>query len=295
MNRLSVTLRNRFPALVPMTGLCLLIHLNTPGAEAQDNSVVELETTSAEGVAGTIDKKRRGPLVSVQQVHRPDRVTILVDATHPRDDLKPYPIQLDYYVNRHLFTSQVRSPELPGALGVDIGADVATPPFNFTVVAKVLHPNSTWTTVVQGAAEPQQFDNGNDDVASSGVYDCDLTRGEDSALGESIAITKGGTNTYAFTISDSTSENLSSTGVALTVSGTTGSATLTFNDAESSEVSGSVLYDSNGNITELDLTNEDGEAELFCSHATQEDDSETDANDSSESERTTELERLFKL
>jgi hypothetical protein len=109
-------------------------------------------TNVAEGVVGDMDKKSRSPRVTVTTISSETGVKLLVDAEERSDEFKKYPIQFDFYVNRQFFTSQIRSVELPGAIGVDIGPDVATTPFNFTVVAKVLHPNRVYTTVFTGAA-----------------------------------------------------------------------------------------------------------------------------------------------
>jgi hypothetical protein len=81
----------------------------------------------------------------------PARVKLLVDAYTIDDTFSKYPLRFDFFVNRKLFSTQMRSPELPGAIGVDIGTDIAAPPFNYTVVATVLHPNRSFTTVLNGA------------------------------------------------------------------------------------------------------------------------------------------------
>ena len=110
---------------------------------------------SAEGISGDIDDKHRAPVLSVS-ISRPTgsgpRVySILADAYVANDEFVQYPMRFDFYVNRTLFASQFRSKELPGPVGVDVGPSIAVPPFNYTVIATILHPNHTYTTIIQGA------------------------------------------------------------------------------------------------------------------------------------------------
>lgn len=233
-----------------------------------------LDPITTEGIANTLDKKSRGPILTVQEVHRPGRVTLLVDVVHRRDDLKPYPFQIEYFINRQHFTSQYRSPELSGALGVDIGSDVAVPPFNYAVVAKVLHPNNIWTTVAQGAVFPQDLDGGDTAVR----YDCDLERGEEIAIGENLRLVNTGTNTYSLSIEDSDSE-LEAATVSLTVVDGSGTGTVTFGDDEPISIAGELAVDSSGKIESVDMTNEDEDVNLLCTQVESDDDDSTDDSD----------------
>lgn len=257
-----------------------LAQTETSTDTATDEPSLALDPITTEGIANTLDKKSRGPILTVQEVHRPGRVTLLVDVAHRRDDLKPYPFQIDYYINRQHFTSQFRSPELTGALGVDIGSDVAVPPFNYAIVAKVLHPNNIWTTVAQGAAYPQDLDGG----AAAVRYDCDLERGEEIAIGENLRLVTTGTNTYSLSIEDSDSE-LEAATVSLTIVDGSGSGTVTFGDDEPISITGELAVDSSGQIESVDMTNEDEDVNLLCSQVeTDDDDTNDDSDDDSDDE-----------
>lgn len=113
---------------------------------------------TSEGIAGDIDKHHRSPFLSVSHKLENSSVKILADGYLPNKEFEKYPIQFDFFVNRRLFSSQIRSPELPGPIGIDVGRDIAAPPFNYTVVAKVLHPNKTYTTVINGAVFNNSLD-----------------------------------------------------------------------------------------------------------------------------------------
>ncbi len=109
-------------------------------------------TVMSPGLAGERDKNGRNPELFVTRVIGSDNVTLRVDAHVPNKEYQQYPIQFDFYVNRQFMTSQIRSQELPGPIGVTIGHDIATPPFNYAVVAKVLHPTRSTHSMVAGAA-----------------------------------------------------------------------------------------------------------------------------------------------
>ncbi len=128
----------------------------TPAPEptvAPSNPVI-----TSEGISGDVDKKRRGPLVSVGTHYSKgdgskgsEVAKILVDAVIQNGDYQQYPIRVDFFINRTLFASQIRSTELPGPLGVVIPSSTARVPFNYSVVATLLHPNREFTTVINGA------------------------------------------------------------------------------------------------------------------------------------------------
>ena len=111
---------------------------------------VSAEVSTYEGVSGDGDKGRRGPVLSVSHSVDSSGATILVDAYTPSSDFTKYPIRFDFYVNRSLYASQLRSSEQPGAIGVTVPTAVASVPFNFAIVATVLHPNRLYTSVAEG-------------------------------------------------------------------------------------------------------------------------------------------------
>lgn len=118
----------------------------------------ETVTNTVEGISGDIDRHHRAPLISVGLVPQGATSTaasafkILVAATIPNKTYARYPIRVDYFVNRRLVATQLQSEELPGPLGIDVDSTIAVPPFNYSVVATLLHPNRQFTTVLYGAA-----------------------------------------------------------------------------------------------------------------------------------------------
>lgn len=144
-----------------VAGTCIIS--TAPSPAAAEDKIVE-----AEGVVGDIDNSRRGPIVTfgVKNLRNPNRVQILVDTLMINSQFEKYPIRVDYYVNRELYKSQTRSVELPGALGIEVPESVAAVPFNFQIVATVLHPNRQYITLAQGAAFASDL---------VGTFDCSLT------------------------------------------------------------------------------------------------------------------------
>jgi hypothetical protein len=119
---------------------------------------VEAETTAPtstilthKGIGEFIDLKQRAPVLSVGVNRAENNVKLLVDATVENDEYKEYPIRFDFYVNRELVSTQLRSKELSGGIGIDVPAKEAPIPFNYSVVATLLTPNRTFTTIINGA------------------------------------------------------------------------------------------------------------------------------------------------
>jgi hypothetical protein len=138
--------------------LALTTILATPNTHAQVSQDPVLTT---EGISGDIDKKRRGPVLSVGVHHNATdssgarggaaNTTLLVDAYIPNKEYERYPIRFDFFVNRKLVSSQLRSVELPGPIGLEVTSEMASIPFNYSVVATLLHPNREFTTILNGA------------------------------------------------------------------------------------------------------------------------------------------------
>lgn len=227
-----------------------------------DSSVLNTE----EGINGEMDKKRREPTVSVETIVQTNNVKLLVDAYIAASEYQKYPIQFDFYVNRHFFTSQIRSSDLPGPIGVDIPPSLATPPFNFTVIAKTLHPNSVYTTVFNGAAFTSNV---------SGSLDCTLTtnaEGDESVeyVANSVSPTQSGNDSISVQFeTDSTPEGHSvELTSSVTLSGTTASGNLNITvdggETQTVEVSGDSAKDGD-DLTSLNLSSSDGSVTLVCS------------------------------
>jgi len=157
-------------------------------AQNEDESGSSSDGTvlTTEGISNDVDKKRRSPVVSAstQYSAKTNTAKILVDAYIPNEDYQKYPIKFDFYVNRSLYASQIRSTELPGPIGIDVGASTATVPFNFAIVATLLHPNREFTTVLNGAVFATNL--------TSTLPSCSLTFTAQGTAGASSS----GTTTY---------------------------------------------------------------------------------------------------
>jgi hypothetical protein len=146
----------RYLAVSTIIALTSLAQL--PVTVAQESEIVS-DVSTGEGIVGDIEKHRRAPVILSSTVSGTDVVKILVDSYVPNEEMRPYPIQFDFFINRQLFASQIRSVQQPGAIGVDIGTDVAVPPFDYTVIARVLHPSRTFTSVLTGTVAKSEAQN----------------------------------------------------------------------------------------------------------------------------------------
>lgn len=111
----------------------------------------------AEGVVGTIDKKRRSPVFSVEPKVSPEKVEIILNTTIPADEYEPYPVRFELFVNDKFVTSKYQPAELRGPLSFEITPELATAPFKYVISATLLHPNRQFVTVAQGAIYEQDF------------------------------------------------------------------------------------------------------------------------------------------
>ena len=105
-----------------------------------------------EGINNSIDKKRRNPVITVKTSYVTDTSTakIIVDSYIPNTDFEKYPVKFEYFINKKLFTSQIRNVSTTGDLGIDVGPDIAPVPFAYSIVATLLHPNRQYITVAEG-------------------------------------------------------------------------------------------------------------------------------------------------
>ncbi len=255
-------------------GLSLFGLHGIPSAQAQTATPTPAASSAnvlvSEGIAGDVDKHHRGPLVSIGIKREGTVVKLLVDTSIQNEQYSKYPVQVDYYVNRMHFTSQLRSNALPGPLGIDVGADYAVPPFNYSVVAKLLHPNREFTTVIEGAV--YEFD-----LASS--LDCTLTRPvadeadtsrvyTESAVSmvqlsnDTLLLNAASLKTPNKTFSASINGNVLVKSPDLSASGT---VTIVENEKSSSiEMTGSFTT-SDAKLASLSLSSSDGETVIECS------------------------------
>jgi hypothetical protein len=256
---------------------------------AQDDSEELIEryrgpTLSTEGIQGSTDKKDRDPTLSVTEVPIPAseeggaRVKLLAYAEVASHEFKEFPIRFEFYVNQRLISTQVRSSDLDGPVGVDVTPDIATQPFNYSVVATVLHPNRQFTTMLTGASFASDL------VAS---LDCTATLafGDDEVgslfqvNGTQSAQRGNDTIELSFTAlrDDEEEEAEVSTTITLTrvpsstesdTIDATGSLTASVDgESKSESLTGSVTF-TEGELDAITLESESGETSLDCSAAT---------------------------
>ncbi|MCI5064688.1 hypothetical protein MRY87_03065 [bacterium] len=237
-------------------------------------STADQEIRTVVGVSGRDDKLARSPVVSVRVAPGDTKTTLFVDAYQRNSEYTLYPMQFELYVNRHLISTQYRSRTLPGPIGLDVGTDIATLPFNYTVIAKVIVPNGNpFTTVVEGAAFATPL---------AGELDCtatvssSLTGSTSEAYVENaVRISQTGNSTLRVEIAgEAITSDEELAGLLLAERGEDGAATGTFSGtftgAENSTtrfseaVTGTIVTNTRG-ISELDLTSEDGNVRLQCS------------------------------
>ncbi|MBX7143225.1 MAG: hypothetical protein K1X79_02125 [Oligoflexia bacterium] len=223
-----------------------------------------------EGIGDDVDRGHRNPTLSVEVKHVGQGIKILADATVSNEGYAHFPIKFEFFVNRKLFATQIRTTALPGPVGVDIGRDVAEPPFNYTAVATLLHPNRQFTTIIEGSVYAV-------DLATN--FDCSITRPADSE--DSVKLfTENGVNTIqsgndtlslAVNNAKSTGGGLTATlngSVVIKLSDYSATATLSYiegsAEAVSLELSGSVTVQ-DGKLSSLSLSSADGETTVRCS------------------------------
>ncbi len=236
-------------------------------ARAQSATEVSSDVLVGEGISGYMDRKHRNPIVSSRTVSRPGSVEILADAYIQNGDFDDAPIQFQFFVNRTLLKTQLRSVELPGAVGVTVTPDVATAPFNYSIVATTLHPNRTFTTVIHGAVFPTDL------VAT---FDCTLALTDTDGVVteyEASDVTSGqtGSDTLTLSLTEAASIDDSENTIDATATlndagaGSTGTLVTTKGDATlTHDVTGTITK-SGGTVTAIDFTSSDGLATLTCS------------------------------
>jgi len=249
----------------------LSIIFSTPHKVIAQDQSSNAAVIESEGISGDIDKKRRGPAVSVRTEYVPasngsaESMKILADAYIPSPDYQKYPIKFEWYINRTLFTTQWRSEGLPGPIGIDVPASVATIPFNYTLVATLLHPNREFTTVIEGAAFATNVGT---------TFSCSLAKpGTEPDVSliyvdSKASVTQTGNNslTLSFsssTLDDGTEADAVTANASISVSDQTSSGELTVNSDSAVAVSGTATS-SNGSITAFSVQSEDQSLDLTC-------------------------------
>lgn len=224
---------------------------------------------TTEGINGDADREHRAPLLSVGVVRASKVTQILVDASVQNGEYSNYPVRFDFFVNRKLFTSQMRSKALPGPIGIEVPIESVPPPFNYTVVATLLHPNRQFTSMVEGAVFATNL---------SATLDCTLSvpasASTESAVfvESSVGVTQSGADSLSLALSkakdESGSETIDANGsfsVNPNENSISGNLALSRAGKNSSHsLSGTTTF-SNGNLSAISLASSDGEMTLVCS------------------------------
>lgn len=259
------TLCRQFGLLFALVSLLLLGHnasAATPTPTPAAGSMI-----SSEGVSGDIDLKRREPVLSVSVSAGLTAATIYADAYVENDGTSKYPIKFDFYINRSLFASQIRSSELPGAVGITVPYSAAPLPFNYSVLAQVITPNRIFSTVLNGAVE--RVDPTPAPTLTSRL-DCSFT---DNSLSPSVTYTaedaqfmeSGSSVSAAFDVVDAEENNLSLQ-LAASENSSSLSGTLTISNSDGSwtkDISGS-FQKAEGLLTAISLSSSDNKERLEC-------------------------------
>jgi hypothetical protein len=253
-----------FAAICLLAGYMMAI---APALKAQDDTTaVTAATITGEGINGDVDKHRRAPTVTVGVHNNGSNVQILVDAYIADEEYADYPIQFEFFINRKFFTSQIRSKDLPGPIGIDVSSSTAAVPFNYTIIATTLHTNRQFKSIVNGAVFSSNL---------SSTFDCTLTTGVNSDQSVEYVVNNANlsqttNNNLTLNIeTNSTPEGHSVKAAAtITVTGTTATASLVIaeDEGESKTIALSGTAEKTDNkLTSLTLNSEDSDVALSCS------------------------------
>jgi hypothetical protein len=180
-------------------------------------------------------------------------------------------VRYDFYVNRKLIQTQIRSKALPGPIGIDIGPDIAQLPFNYTVVATILVPNREFKTIIEGAVFASNL---------SGTFECTLTTEGSSETDDEIytasnvQTVQSGNQSFAlaFEAADSTGARTVKFSANVTVASgadntlrTSGAMAINRSGVTQNVTGSGEGALTNDLLSEFDLVTEDGAVELSCS------------------------------
>lgn len=215
-------------------------------------------TQVTEGISGLRDKYGRDPILTVSREVIGDSVQILVDTQVSDDELQKYPIRYDFFINRNFVTSQIRSPELPGPIGITVGKET-TLPFTYTVMATIIHPSRTFSSVINGAAYANEI--------TSAALTCSVTYQTLTYTTENVTLIQSAEGQLALNLKAELEDESD-----VTVSGTVllsdsqASSTLTVEkdgQTESIETSGTVEKEGN-TVEELSLADSTDKITINC-------------------------------
>jgi len=265
-------MRPILPLLFVIAACCL-----TDMASAE-TAQVSGSVNTTEGVSGFLDKKRRAPSLSVG-VSRgaADAVKLLADAYVANEEYTEYPIKFEFFVNRALVATQIRSKELTGAVGIDVDPKTTPFPFNYTVIATVLGPNRTFTTVLNGAAFSSDLTGGGSITSCTlALSDTVTTQSETTArtfTADTVVLSQTSNSTLQIdfetsTLSDGTKGDNVVVKATISVDGekASGGVTVTEGDkATTTTATTGTATTADGNITGFTVSSADKNTVLTCS------------------------------
>lgn len=272
-----MNLKQRFETLILLYPFVALVVLALPfsGAHAQQ--------VSYEGIEGFVDKDHRGPVLTISTQYY-DAATseakqaggaftrILADAYIPNSDYEEYPIKFDFYINRQLRSTQLRSLSLPGAIGFDVPVSMAAPTFNYAVIATLIYPNRSFSTVIDGEVTDSNTPV-NPTPTAGGLASCTMTL--TSLSGTTTTYTaaeiEGGTvanneTTISFTAVGQSTGSTVPTSLALTIDGSSASGELTTTVSGSegtTEVAGTITVSGDA-VESLSVQSDDQKTSVSC-------------------------------
>lgn len=255
------SLRNTLRNTLLITSLLFLQSLWSGDAHCQSNETdTGGEALNAEGIVGTVDKKRRSPVIIFNPKTEGEKTTLLVDAVVPNEDYQQYPIQFQFFINRRLVSTQIRSKELPGPIGIEVTPQLASRPFNYTMVATLLHPNRQFVSVAQGAVYAQTI---------SSSLPCVLTITNEGKKVEyreaTVPLVQSGNSSFTLAFEAiSTTEGSRDVKGTFSFAGDIITGSLNPDEGEAPELVQGTITRASGAITAFDVKNNLGTVELNC-------------------------------
>jgi len=242
-------------------------------------TATQAQQVSYEGIEGFVDKDHRGPVLTISTQYYAASTgeakaaggaftRILADAYIPNSDYEEYPIKFDFYINRQLRSSLA----LPGAIGFDVPVTMAAPTFNYAVIATLIYPNRSFSTVIDGEVTGSNTP-ANPTPTAGGLASCSMTL--TSVSGTTTTYTaseiEGGTvanseTTISFTAVGQSTGSTVPTSLALTIDGSSASGELTTTVSGSqgtTEVSGTITVSGDA-VDSLSVQSDDGKTTLSC-------------------------------
>lgn len=259
-------------------------------------SSATVNTLTAEGIGDKFDKKRRGPVLTISTHTEATQVRILADAFIDNKGYENFPIKFDFYVNQKIFSSQLRTKELPGAVGVNIPLSEYPLPFNYQVMASTIFPNGSHSTLIQGAIYSNKYATTFEscaftltssatptptataaelsaDVILSDLNTAAITSGDTLSSDGTVSTTQDGNSSFSLSYSGTTSNDQSQESLTAKVSvseASSASASVTVTDAEGTSTAYSLtgaITMTNDKLTGLELSSVGSTAKLSCSTA----------------------------